>query len=302
MALEITLLLLAIFKVTITGAFLTLKCQNIDGVYGQISEVHCHVKSEFEVDIEKIFWKKDGVEMPMSKFIKGNLSGDERFSIQIHNKDQSKTIVLTVKDTQITDQGQYQCIVVTDRGVETTAFTLRVSANYQKPNLTSKDIKRGSKVDLICRTSGGYPLGHIHWFDMHGTNWSRSAEVEVIEMPDQRFEMLSRFNADSDLGSFNCTVLNSKWEVEGRTEIHFNFSPDEQAGSLHTKTNNIAAGVVVIGSLICGLLIVLLVRRRRSQRARRPSTMPFLSAHHSQEGDAEVAEELNPPSYNEATK
>lgn len=40
-------------------------------------------------------------------------------------------------------------------------------------------------------------------------------------------------------------------------------SPDHR---LNEQTKNIAAGVVVIGSLICGLLIALLIFRRRSRR------------------------------------
>lgn len=91
------------------------------------------------------------------------------------------------------------------------------TGKYSQPVMTSKLEK--NLVELTCVTSGGYPIGAIHWFDGFNTNWTRSAETEHIQMEDKSFTLRSTFTSkDPSHAPYTCVVYNSEWKEEGRVE------------------------------------------------------------------------------------
>ncbi|XP_076150261.1 female protein-like isoform X1 [Alosa pseudoharengus] len=117
MASAIGILLMGIFTVTVpsTADFVTMECQSSTGHPGQSSKLNCVVKAQREFKIMQVFWRKDG-DLVM-KFDGGMQTEDERFQFADTNWMNSYDVSLLVKDTKISDEGNYSCIVVTNRGI-----------------------------------------------------------------------------------------------------------------------------------------------------------------------------------------
>ncbi|XP_062403722.1 serum amyloid P-component-like isoform X2 [Sardina pilchardus] len=117
MASAIGILLVGIFTVTVpsTGEFVTVECQGSTGHSGQSSTLGCVVKAQREFQIMQVFWRKDG-DLVM-KFDGGVKTEDDRFQLADTNWMKTNDVSLLVKDTHISDEGNYSCIVVTNRGI-----------------------------------------------------------------------------------------------------------------------------------------------------------------------------------------
>ncbi|XP_035262631.1 uncharacterized protein LOC118221550 isoform X2 [Anguilla anguilla] len=137
-------------------------------------------------------------------------------------------------------------------------------------SVPEKDLQEGMEVTLFCNASGGYPVGMIHWYDQHGTNWTRSAEMTVVETTDERMNLSSKFTlkASSITPLYGCLVLNNNGVEEGKAEFALKFQEkvvsDPGSGEGGGRTA-IAVVFVIVGFLLCGLLILALLRRWCSQ-------------------------------------
>ncbi|XP_017577113.1 uncharacterized protein LOC108441875 isoform X1 [Pygocentrus nattereri] len=271
-----------------TKSLISVECQPAFGVAGQITKISCSFKKNFEGNQDIIITagtvKRRGETDPVFWFQKDVMKGDHRFKPASKN---DPSLLLT--DAAVSDGGQYDYTVLTNRGIiEDGTFRISVTAKYSKPTMSSlqKEVEDGGTADFYCNSSGGYPAGTIHWFDSTNTNWTMSATLEVREREDQLLEMSSKLtftSIDSSWAPFRCVVLNSKFVKEGEETFQPNIKvpgkSDSQSGGggefkLETKY---VAPIVVIGSLIVGLLLVLLLRGRCKHPARRPSTVPILS-------------------------
>nr|XP_023647737.1 T-lymphocyte activation antigen CD80-like [Paramormyrops kingsleyae]XP_023647738.1 T-lymphocyte activation antigen CD80-like [Paramormyrops kingsleyae]XP_023647739.1 T-lymphocyte activation antigen CD80-like [Paramormyrops kingsleyae]XP_023647740.1 T-lymphocyte activation antigen CD80-like [Paramormyrops kingsleyae] len=275
------------FTLLFCAAMVQLNCQHENlGISRQNSMINCSVKGAeaSDVDIGVVIWKKDQstVLMYYSKTIKTN---DPRFQFAEQNWDtRNRNVSLLVTDTRLVDEGQYQCQVITDSGEAEEYTSLKVHARYSKPVMSSipkNDIRENMRVEIFCNASGGYPAGVIHWYDQYNTNWTRSAETDVVQTEDKLFKLTSKLTvlqASSGFLGYRCVVLNSKRQQEEVAEYNLSFALDNdpeitaQAGDRHSMT--ITAVLVVVGSLACGLLILMLLRRRRSQRYQQGSEVP----------------------------
>ncbi|KAG5853808.1 hypothetical protein ANANG_G00030440, partial [Anguilla anguilla] len=185
-------------------------------------------------------------------------------------------VSLLVRNTLRTDEGKYECEVVTDSGDDKAVVSLSVTATYSKPDMSSvpeKDLQEEMEVTLFCNASGGYPVGMIHWYDQHGTNWTRSAEMTVVETTDKRTNLSSKvtLKASSSAPPYRCLVLNNNGVEEGKAELNLSVqvkAPGKVEGDSTAQKSStaIAAVFVIVGFLLCGLLILVLLRRRRTQR------------------------------------
>ncbi|XP_031419384.1 CD276 antigen-like isoform X4 [Clupea harengus] len=290
MASAIAILLVVISFITVSlsadSDFHTLECQSSTGHSGQPSKLDCVVKTKYNRTILKVYWKKD-VQHVLT-FDGGINPENGRFQFADTNWRTSKNISLLVKDTKVSDEGNYSCTVVTTLGPKKGYARFNVKAKYSQPEITSKDITE-DRVDLTCVSSGGYPSGAIHWFDRLGTNWTRSTETTKTQEEDKSFQLQSTFlSADPSHAPYTCVVFNSEWKAEGEETIlgtHLN-----KQTPIKADTTSIVAGAVVIGSLIVGLLVALLISRRRSQRPEQERIdYDYASP------DPEDARVLNPP-------
>ncbi|KAL7890961.1 hypothetical protein AOLI_G00004370 [Acnodon oligacanthus] len=283
MAVEAVLLLI-LMSVSLGNThseMLKLECQPAVGVVGQTTKISCSFKKNFEEDqiiITAGSVTKRGQADPLFWFQNDKVNGDHRFKSPSKNDP-----FLLLTDTAVSDEGEYDYTVVTNRGIiKDRTFGISVTAKYNPPSISTwpEKIEEGSPAELNCNVSGGYPAGAIHWFDNTNTNWTKSATLEVKEREDKLLHLSSKLTfakIDSSWVPFRCVVLNSKFIQEGETTFHLRFTGNgDHTDHSGTKWGSITTGLLVIGLIIVGLLLALLYCRRHVQQARRPSTQPIL--------------------------
>ncbi|XP_064180223.1 uncharacterized protein LOC135248991 [Anguilla rostrata] len=215
----------------------SLDCQDENhGVHGKDSLLKCFLNSGGEsVKVTSATWRRPGEKRPLIMFIKDKVKEpeDPRFSFkQLQMSGSNIDVSFLVRNTVRTDEGKYECEVATDSGEAKAVVSLSVTATYSKPDMSSvpeKDLQEGMEVTLFCNASGGYPVGMIHWYDQHGTNWTRSAEMTVVETTDKRTNLSSKFTlrASSITPQYRCLVLNNNGVEEGKAEFDLKFREKE---------------------------------------------------------------------------
>ncbi|XP_044201684.1 uncharacterized protein zgc:174863 [Thunnus albacares] len=261
--------------------FVEVECKTGNvGQYGQQSMLDCVVTISEEVKEPKILavaWKKKGSEDALLVFHKGNTTGQPgyRFAESSWN-DRNMNVSLLITNTMMVDRGDYTCSVFTDSGDDITETSLRVTAKYNKPTISSIPVNITGREDviLICSSVGGYPEGKLRWFDEHNTEWPASSKMEAELTNDGLFKLSSKLSLlkNSIFSKYTCVVFNSSGGKEGEVTLEI---PDTAASEGHggvegsDQISKIVAPAVVIGSLIVGLLLALLIHRRRSQRHHR---------------------------------
>ncbi|XP_035262599.1 uncharacterized protein LOC118221546 isoform X6 [Anguilla anguilla] len=277
----------------------SLNCQDENhGVHGKDSLLKCFLNSGGEsVRVTAATWRRPGEKRPLIKFRYNKVSvrEDPRFSFkQLQWSGSNIDVSFLVRNTVRTDEGKYECKVVTDSGDAKAVVSLSVRATYSKPDMSSvpeKDLQEGMEVTLFCNASGGYPVGMIHWYDQHGTDWTRSAEMTVVETTDKHTNLSSKvtLRASSITPQYRCLVFNNNGVEGGKAEFALKFREKEgdqgSMGSMSSTASTASTAVLVIViPLLCGLLILAL-RRQRAQPARRLSTHPILGAMYPEGSD-----------------
>ncbi|KAJ8264072.1 hypothetical protein GJAV_G00144780 [Gymnothorax javanicus] len=281
-----------------TDKLLQLDCRGENrGVHGQDSLLSCTVRAGGKsMEIISASWRRPGEELPLLMVNKKKYPEPEDPRFVFARPMLSGTDVdvsLLLRNTKRTDEGQYECQVVTDRGHDKAIVNLSVTAPYSKPEIgviPEKGIQDQMDVSLFCNVSGGYPCGSIQWFDQYNTSWTRSAEMTVVETADKRLNLSSKFTlkASSMHPLYRCVVYNSTGAQVGEAQLELPF-PESVLEKVAGDKNSTAvtAVFVVAGSLLCGLIILFLLRRRRQQRARRLSTHPILRGAYAESPDME---------------
>ncbi|XP_062243173.1 uncharacterized protein zgc:174863 [Platichthys flesus] len=269
-------ILFLIFTATCVGAqgdFATLECNPESfGKHGQKSLLECVVKTqEKDLEIKMVSLKKEGMENATLFFYKGILPSqtDYMFAEPSWNS-KNMNVSLLITKTMVAQAGDYECEVLTNYGNYKETINLKVTAEYTEPTIRSVPEKMNQNRDgaLICDSDGGYPKGEIHWIDEHGTDWTNSSEMKAEQGQNGLFHLSSKLTLlpRSIFSKYTCVVVNASGGREGGTGFEIQDQPrqDGQEGvGKSDSTSKIIAPVVVIGSLIVGLLMVLLYRRHR---------------------------------------
>ncbi|XP_029109898.1 CD276 antigen-like isoform X2 [Scleropages formosus] len=249
--------------------FLTLKCPlENHGVCGQDSVIQCTLKSSHQhVRVMGLVWRKLGSSFPLISYMGGRLRQTGRFQLLERGWDErNANVSLAVRDTRVADQGLYQCAVLTEYGNAKLIASLRVTAKYRELRVTSipeSNIQEDSTVLMLCTAHGGYPEGTMKWFDQYGTDWTRSAEMQAMEVEEGFFNLTSRFSvwrASSVSPRYRCVLFNGSGAEEDKVEIHLKFSIPEKI-SRRLSNKSITAVIVVLGSLTSGLLVLTLFQK-----------------------------------------
>ncbi|KAM8773610.1 CD276 antigen homolog isoform 2-T3 [Acanthopagrus schlegelii] len=250
------------------------KTENV-GQYGQQSLLECAVETSqgvTDVVIRTVSWKKEGVDEPLLVFHKEQTIKQPRYSFAEPSwNNMNMNVSLHITNTTLEDQGVYTCVVMTDRGGETSETRLKVTAKYSKPTIIAEPEKltQSTGGTLVCNTVGGYPKGQIRWFGELNEDWTKSAEMEV-KTESGLFELSSKLTLlpGSTYSMYTCAVFNTSGgkEDEATFQVQDRFIGGPEKSSVPATT--IVAALVVIGSLIVGLL-GLIVYRRRSIRDHR---------------------------------
>ncbi|GAA6229718.1 uncharacterized protein LOC108875861 isoform X2 [Lates japonicus] len=283
-----------IFAVTFIKAgnaqntFVNVNCKENVGRYGQQSLLECIVQTTSEasdIQIRVVTWKKEGADKPALVFYDEGIDPKSSFTFAEPSwNNKNMNVSMLIPNTRVVDAGRYTCMVMTNSGDGKAEVNLKVTAKYSEPIIHSipEKITPGSNGELTCETHGGYPKGDIRWFVNDNTDWTKSSEMEVESAQDGLLHLSSKLPLlhGSIFSKYTCIVYNAT----GGKEAEAVFVPDPEvegpkAQSGSESASKVVAPVVVIGSLIVGLLLALLVYRRRTRNARRPSTAPLMDGH-----------------------
>lgn len=261
------------------------KAENV-GHYGQQSLLECVVKTSSDVtdpNIRMVAWKKltspeDEGDLVLG-FNRGKLDEPKRgyrFAEPSWNE-KNMNVSLLITNTAVADDGYYKCIVITDSGDGNKVTNLKVQAKYSVPTVYSIPEKIVPNTDstLVCESRGGYPQGTIRWFDAEKHEWTKSSEMEAKQSDDGLFQLTSRLFLlrGSTFPKYTCAVFNASGGKEDEKTFDTNIPPSTSSprggifGPGSPETSKVVAPLVVIGSLIIGLLL-LLVYKKRSQNRR----------------------------------
>nr|XP_015212132.1 PREDICTED: CD276 antigen homolog isoform X1 [Lepisosteus oculatus] len=261
-------------RVTPSDKLVSMHCQSEHhGKFGQDTKLSCIVNStSSEVKIAKLLWKKESQGSVLTYDYGKKKAEDPRFELAHQSWGPNNLDVsLLVRNTKISDQGAYSCVVVTDRGFCNGVTTLQVTAAYAQPVMSSipaENIQEDSTVEIFCNTSGGYPEGRIMWHDQYGTDWTRSAQTKAVLTEDGRYNLTSKYTvlkSSSSSLEYSCSVHNSQQVKEGTQVHHLMFGPNKMEGP--SNSTAVAAVFVVVGALAAGILVLFLFRRRRNSGA-----------------------------------
>ncbi|MEQ2277542.1 hypothetical protein XENORESO_004181 [Xenotaenia resolanae] len=256
-------------------SFIEMTCEpTTKAQFNHQSMLMCAVRPKQNIanlEIILVVWRKAGLDDPVAVFDRRNAKPEYKKQQGYEFADHSlntMNVSLLISNTILQHKGEYKCEVTTDSGTATHTTTLEVTAKYNTPTVRSidqKDIPNVHKT-LICEASGGYPEGHLRWFDENKTEWTKSAKLTEKKRNDGLFELSSELPllTGSTFSEYTCVVYNASYGKEDSASILLD--GPSPLSEIKTPGSAIIAPVVVIGSLIVGLLMALLFFRRRSQR------------------------------------
>ncbi|XP_066519667.1 uncharacterized protein [Hoplias malabaricus] len=268
-------LILLLFSVSLGHAQETveLECEAAVGVVGENTKIPCSFRiktGDKGATFYEVMTKKKGQRHPVLyiNFLDPVVNKDPRVRLPSRT---DPSLLFT--NTAVSDEGEYEYQLLTDRGEIKGGFSLRVTAKYDPPVINSvpEEIKVGDRAELYCSTSGGYPAGGIHWFDSTGANWTERATLKITERDDRLLTMSSKLPltvTDLILEPFRCVVLNSSFSEVGETSFR-----QRTIGGPHSSSHPplVLAGVLVSVLILILIIIIIWCRRCRKRAPREPA-------------------------------
>ncbi|KAM6941655.1 butyrophilin subfamily 1 member A1 [Lycodopsis pacificus] len=251
-----------------TEGFISLNCKaEMLGQYGQQSLLECVIDPpDDNTDIRLVAWKKASI--PLLVFYNGEFTEKQpgySFAEPAWNN-RNMNVSLLISNTAVEHDGLYECLVSTTSGYKNKTTSLKVTAKYSKPTIRSNPETSGT---LMCESVHGYPEGKLRWFN-ELRELTDHSQMEAKATKSGLFQLSSKLVLEqgADVSEYTCGVFNASRgkEQEATFKVLNTPKPPEEFRKPLDPATKIVAPVVVIGSLIAGLLLALVVYRRRSQR------------------------------------
>ncbi|XP_075946367.1 CD276 antigen isoform X2 [Anarhichas minor] len=275
------LLIFTVISVGVGNAktgFISLECKAEKlGQYGQQSLLECVINApDDNTEISVVTWKK--ASRPLLVFNKGEFPTQEQgYSFAEPSwTNTNMNVSLLITNTAVEHDGLYECMVWTDTGNGKNNTSLKVTAKYSKPTILSNPeaITLDTGGALTCESDHGYPEGKLRWFHELNGELTDDSQMEAKATKSGLFQLSSKLvlGQGSNISKYTCGVFNaSGGKEEENTFVVLNTpKPPEKASQTELDpATKIVAPLVVIGSLIAGLLLALLIYRKRTQRDHR---------------------------------
>lgn len=251
--------------------FIKVVCQNqtVVAQFGTNTLLDCVVQTNDKHSvIEFVTWTQNDVVLSYDGNFQNYDSSYQFAKSDTWNKT-NMNVSLLITNTKLSHAGEYECEVMTDTGTGKSKVHLIVKSNYSKPVIEpdTEKITRDKGFTLTCEAHGGFPQGSIRWL-VNDDVWRKNPEVEVQEDSNGLFSLTSKlsFGPSTPFTKFVCEVYSAAGIKEGQETFEYQHM-DEITGSGRKGDSvaKIVAPLTVIGSMIVGLLVVLLICRRRRQ-------------------------------------
>ncbi|KAM3623055.1 uncharacterized protein V6R79_006301 [Siganus canaliculatus] len=280
---NIVILVTVFCTFAVNASFMNIQCKTENqGHYGQASLVDCVVETSREVstpEIRYVTWMKGDIQL--LHYGDGKMEKQPGYSFAAPSwNSKNMNVSLLISNTAVKDGGVFTCMVFTTSGHEEVDTTLTVTARYNKPTIKTSNQPTDQNIDRIleCTSDGGYPEGQLRWFDVDNKEWTGSAVMEKKQTPDGLFQLSSRLPLlkNSVFSMYKCMVFNATGGKVDEDEFEIKISLGQGQGQEPEKAysaTKVVAPLVVIGSLIVGLLLLVVMRFRRRAQHARPDAM-----------------------------
>ncbi|XP_075899034.1 uncharacterized protein LOC142899351 [Nelusetta ayraudi] len=280
-------LILPIILISLGNAknFVKLNCNESQVAQcGQDSLLECVLKTSDDVKdlkIQYVTWKRysgDGSEPQVVLELKdGKPYPRKGYSFaEPYWNDENRNVSLLITKAAVQHVGFYECEVVTDSGFPELSIMIsfNVTAKFGEPKIEFKTVKNSKNVEGILECSStGYPKGQLRWFDKDKEEWTNSATMDSKTMEDGLIQLSSRLPLQSvSILPFTCAVFGAAGHRENESKFNLSDLPNHDgivapsAGQDTVPAVQIAAPLVVIGSLIVGLLMAMLIYKVYNKR------------------------------------
>ncbi|XP_077773319.1 butyrophilin-like protein 9 [Podarcis muralis] len=126
---------------------------------------------------------------------------------------------LILKKTQLSDQGNYSCIVFLGDWYEEVVVELLLAAQGTEPTIALVDYK-GWGIGLACSSNGWYPKPKAFWLDSEGKVRSKQSDTTITETKAGDFSVSSSITTESGVDhEVSCKIINELLGMESESRI-----------------------------------------------------------------------------------
>ncbi|KAL8176305.1 UNVERIFIED_CONTAM: hypothetical protein K2H54_030592 [Gekko kuhli] len=136
-----------------------------------------------------------------------------------HSELSKGNMSLNLKKSQLSDQGQYTCMVYLESWYDQAVVELNVMAKGEEPSI-SLELYEGHGIGLTCNSKGWYPTPQTLWLDSKGENRTEKSVTINTQTPAGTFSISSSITiepgADSEI---SCKIISSVLQLESESRI-----------------------------------------------------------------------------------
>ncbi|XP_036034664.1 programmed cell death 1 ligand 2 [Onychomys torridus] len=160
-----------------------------------------------------------------------------------------------ISSVQVTDAGQYRCLVICGAAWDYKYLTVRVKASYKNIDTRILEVPGTGEVQLTCQARG-YPLAEVSWL-----NVSVPANTSHIRTPQGLYQVTSVLHLKPQPGrNFSCVFWNANMKELTSAIIDLQVSMVPRTSSLHVFIPSCIVALVFLAAVtalrkkLCGKL------------------------------------------------
>ncbi|XP_048373363.1 butyrophilin subfamily 3 member A2-like [Sphaerodactylus townsendi] len=126
---------------------------------------------------------------------------------------------LNLKNSQLSDQGQYTCMISLGDWYDLAVIQLNMIAKGEEPSISLEHYE-GNGIGLTCSSKGWYPKSQTVWLDSKGKNRTEKSDTTTTETPAGTFSTSSYIIVEPGVDSeISCKIIISALQLESESRI-----------------------------------------------------------------------------------
>ncbi|XP_054848834.1 butyrophilin subfamily 3 member A2-like [Eublepharis macularius] len=176
-----------------------------------------------------------------------------------HSEFSKGNMSLNLRNSQLSDQGTYTCMISLENWYDQAVVELVVVAKGEAPSI-SLDLYKGHGIGLSCKSKGWYPKAQALWLDSKGKNRTEKSETTNTETPPGIFSISSSIviqpGRDNEV---SCKIISNVLQLESESRILI-------SDVFYPTTSAWLPPFIIILFLTLGLILFMLHKLRKSNQ------------------------------------